>query len=137
MGLDQYAYAAARAGAQNEFYEDAELDRESGTFVNPKVVKPMELAYWRKHPGLQGWMEKLAENKGLKYDSFNGVELELTWEDIDSLEQAVKENSLPETSGFFFGDPSDDYYKQQDLEFVKRARVELFSGLKVFYNSSW
>jgi hypothetical protein len=44
---------------------------------------------------------------------------------------------LPHTRGFFFGDNSDDYYRDQDLEFIKNARAELFCGLRVFYNSSW
>jgi len=26
---------------------------------------------------------------------------------------------------------------EKDLKFIKDARAELFSGLKVFYNSSW
>ena len=69
--------------------------------------------------------------------SFNGVELELTWQDIDDLEVAVKERQLPATTGFFFGDNNDEYYEQRDLEFIKKARAELFCGLKVFYNSSW
>ena len=41
------------------------------------------------------------------------------------------------TSGFFFGDNADQYYYEQDLEFIKNARAELFLGLRVFYNSSW
>jgi hypothetical protein len=44
---------------------------------------------------------------------------------------------LPATSGFFFGDPSDEHYYESDLSFIKAARAELFCGLKVFYNSSW
>jgi hypothetical protein len=68
---------------------------------------------------------------------FNGVELELTWEDLDQLEQDVKEKRLPATTGFFFGEDSDEYYLEQDLEFIKTARADLFMGLKVFYNSSW
>jgi hypothetical protein len=68
---------------------------------------------------------------------FNGIELELTWEDLDELEQAIKNKDLPSTRGFFFGDDSDEYYRLQDLEFIKNARAEIFSGLKVFYNSSW
>jgi len=136
MGLDQYAYVAVRAGQRAEYWDGAELD-QFGKSVNTKVSEPRELAYWRKHPNLQGWMEKLAEKKGLKYDSFNGVELELTWEDIDELEKAVKKRKLPTTSGFFFGNPSDDYHYNHDLEFIKNARAELFLGLKVFYNSSW
>lgn len=134
MGLDQYAYIAARAGQRDEFYEGA--DWVDGNLVNPKMSKPVEIAYWRKHPGLQGWMQKLWESKGNEGD-FNGDELELTWEDLDALEADVKENRLPLTSGFFFGRPSDNHYKEQDLEFIKKARAEIFSGLKVFYNSSW
>ena len=137
MGLDMYAYVASKKGQQDEFYETAEFDKTINEFVSKTVNKPHELAYWRKHPNLQGWMEKLAEKKGLKYDSFNGVELELTWEDIDELEKAVKKRKLPTTSGFFFGNPNDDYYYDHDLEFIKNARAELFLGLKVFYNSSW
>jgi hypothetical protein len=118
MGLDMYAYTAAKANA----------DYETGQ---------RELAYWRKHPNLHGWMEKLAESKNVEYSTFNGVELELTWEDLDKLEYAIKHNQLPATRGFFFGDGADDHYKAQDLEFIKNARAELFLGLKVFYNSSW
>ena len=147
MGLDMYAYVAAKAGQQSEFYEGSQFDKESDNYVNPSVTQPREIAYWRKHPNLQGWMESLWKrrlheaNKGIPENdwgsSFNGVELELTFEDIDQLEQAIQTRRLPKTSGFFFGEDSDQYYYNQDLEFVKNARAELFMGLKVFYNSSW
>jgi hypothetical protein len=137
MGLDMYAYVAQKANQQSEFYEGAEFDSESKDYVNKKVSKPRELAYWRKHPNLHGWMERLAEQKKLKYDSFNGIELELSWEDLDELERAITHKQLPATQGFFFGNDSDEYYYESDLEFVKNAKAELFLGLKVFYNSSW
>jgi len=137
MGLDMYAYTAAKAGQQNEFYEGAVWDEELKESVNLAVTKPREIAYWRKHANLHGWMERLAESKNVEYSSFNGVELELTWADLDELERAVTHGQLPVTRGFFFGDGADDYYKEQDLEFIKNARAELFLGLKVFYNSSW
>jgi hypothetical protein len=136
MGLDMYAYVAARAGQQNEFYEGAEWDEDSGNMVNPAVNKPRELAYWRKHPNLHGWMERLWRERGGDGD-FNGDELELTAEDLDNLEYDVQHNRLPPTSGFFFGEGADDYYKQDDLKFIQEARAEMFLGLKVFYNSSW
>jgi hypothetical protein len=136
MGLDMYAYVAARAGQQDEYYEGSEFDKESGEYVNAKVTKPIEIAYWRKHPNLHGWFEQLYRSKGGEGE-FNGDELELTREDVDSLEQAVLDGDLPATSGFFFGDGADDYYREQDLAFVKEARAQLFLGLKVFYNSSW
>lgn len=123
MGLDQYAYCRG----------SRERDHNS---------EDRELAYWRKHPNLQGWMEQLWNDKGRpgedsNYPEFNGVELELTWEDLDQLEQDVQSKKLPPTAGFFFGSNSDEYYLNEDLEFVKKARAELFVGLRVFYNSSW
>lgn len=136
MGLNMYAYIG-RPGQMNEYYE-AEGDYVDGEWKPSNgVEKPRELAYWRKHPNLHGWMEKLAEKKGLKYESFNGVEMELTYEDLDELERAVTHGQLPATSGFFFGNAADDVYREQDLQFIKNARAELFFGLKVFYNSSW
>jgi hypothetical protein len=137
MGLDMYAYVATREGQQHDYYDGAEWDENSREFVNKTVNKPREIAYWRKHPNLHGWMETLAKQKKLKYDSFNGVEMELTAEDLDTLERDVKKRQLPATSGFFFGDNSDQHYYDQDLAFVKAARTEMFMGLKVFYNSSW
>jgi hypothetical protein len=123
MGLDQYAYVASKANT--EWWKDDNSRQD--------------VAYWRKHPNLQGWMEKLAQKKGLQYDSFNGVELELIWEDIDRLEKDIKSGQVSElgTTGFFFGDPSDEYYREHDLEFCVNAKAELFLGRKVFYNSSW
>lgn len=132
-----YAYVAARAGQQREYYDGAEWNDTAKDYVNTKVNKPREIAYWRKHPNLHGWMEQLAEQKKLAYDSFNGVEMELTAEDLDALERDVKKRRLPPTSGFFFGDNSDQHYYDDDLAFIKTARTEMFMGLKVFYNSSW
>lgn len=144
MGLDMYAYVATK-GQREEYWEQYGED----TPEDKKVSKPRELAYWRKHPNLHGWMEQLwhkkrnAENNPVVEDAgdlggtFNGVELELTWEDLEDLERAVIHKQLPTTSGFFFGDPSDEHYYQEDLEFVKQAKAEIFFGLKVFYNSSW
>lgn len=141
MGLDMYAYVAARAGQQTEFYEGAEWDAELKEHRNPNVNKPREIAYWRKHPNLHGWMAQLwlrREGNELRdTNNFNGIELELTAEDLDDLEYAVKKRRLPATSGFFFGTDADNYYYNDDLKFIQMARAEMFLGLKVFYNSSW
>lgn len=141
MGLDQYAYVAAREGQDRDYWENY------GKEDNP-VEKPRELAYWRKHPNLQGWMENLWRNRLLAEgkeepnssafgSSFNGIELELTWEDLEQLEKDIMDARLPKTTGFFFGEDGDEYYRKQDLEFIKQARSEIFCGLRVFYNSSW
>jgi len=138
MGLDQYAYVASRAKQREEWYEDAVWEPNERNFVNPNKTQPQELAYWRKHPNLHGWMEALYRAKG-GTEEFNGVELELTWEEIDMLEQDIKNGHMSHlgTKGFFFGNPSDDYYKEHDLKFCIDAKAELFLGRKVFYNSSW
>jgi len=123
MGLDQFAYA---------------VDKD-----NNKT----EICYWRKHPNLQGWMENLWESKGRPnanedkvisgQSDFNCVPVELTKEDLDSLEQALESNNLPETTGFFFGSDSDDSYRQQDVEFIQAARNALDNGQTVVYDSWW
>jgi hypothetical protein len=136
MGLDMYAYVASKKGQYNDYYETAEFDKTVNEFVSTTVTKPYEIAYWRKHPNLHGWMQKLWEAKGGNGD-FNGDELELTYEDLEILELDVIAGTLPGTSGFFFGNDADDHYRKDDLEFIKNARAELFMGLKVFYNSSW
>jgi hypothetical protein len=126
MGLDQFAYIAANSNSSR--VDDSSIQ---------------DLAYWRKHPNLHGWMERLWESKGCPGDNsenmFNGVELELTWEDVDRLEKDIKSNAVEKlnTIGFFFGDSSDEYYKNYDLEFCLDAKTELFLGRRVFYNSSW
>jgi hypothetical protein len=140
MGLDMYAYVG-RPGQQDEYNrQDGDWDPDTKEWkTSGPVAKPRQIAYWRKHPNLHGWMEKLAEAKGLEYDSFNGIELELTWGEIDMLEQDIKNGNLAklDTTGFFFGKPSDSYYKEQDLKFCSDAKADLFLGLQVFYNSSW
>ena len=137
MGLDMYAYVAARAGQYSDHWEEGEYDKETHEWVSP-VTKPIEIAYWRKHPNLHAWMNNLWVSKGNDGD-FNGDELELTWEDIDQLEQDLTKSKLKKlkATGFFWGDPSDEYYRANDLQFIKEARSQLFLGLKVFYNSSW
>jgi hypothetical protein len=144
MGLDQYAYTAAKAGQQDLWWEGAELNQHTNRYENSAVPQPHELAYWRKHPNLQGWMEGLWREKccpgSAEPDaSFNGIELELTWADIERLEQDILSGNMASlgTRGFFFGDASDDYYREQDLAFCREARAQIFLGVPVFYNSSW
>ena len=136
MGLDQYAYATP------PFSEEQE-----------------ELAYWRKHNRLHGWMEDLYRDKGNVVDhsdsgignDFNCVPVQLTLSDLEQLEAHVQDKSLPETGGFFFGHDSFDWddengkpfedgeyhYKLTDLKFIQDARKAIEEGKKVYYNSWW
>ena len=141
MGLDMYAYVANNANQRNEYFEGAEWNETLKQFANPNVSEPREIAYWRKHPDLHGYMEQLWTEKGMPGTGntdadFNGVELELTWTDLENLERAITHNQLPHTEGFFFGSSRDeDSFK--DLAFIVNAKAEIFLGFKVFYNSSW
>jgi|TARA_Y100000401_G_scaffold6822_1_gene4694 hypothetical protein len=123
MGLDQYAMARKGESKTDEegyeYYEDS-----------------MELAYWRKHPNLQGWMENLWRVKGNEGE-FNCVDLELTLNDLDNLEKSLDNEALPETVGFFFGADADDHYAEADREFIVQARAAIKQGYKVIYSSWW
>ena len=123
MGLDQYA--TARRG-------EAKTDDEGFTYYEDSI----ELAYWRKHPNLQGWMEDLYHEKGGEQE-FNCVDLELTLDDLNALEATLDEEELPETSGFFFGGNADDHYAEADREFIVQARAALKQGYTVVYSSWW
>lgn len=121
MGLDMYALTLARVPERQTDF---------------KAEDGQEFHYWRKHPNLHGWMEQRYRDKGGRGDHFNCVNLQLTSEDLDELERAVKFERLPETSGFFFG-ASDGTETSDDLLFVAKARDALAAGLTVFYSSWW
>tara|TARA_R100000008_G_scaffold4080_1_gene2689 strand:+ start:79 stop:450 length:372 start_codon:yes stop_codon:yes gene_type:complete len=123
MGLDQYA--TARKG-------EPKTDEDGYTFYEDEI----ELAYWRKHPNLEGFMSNLYYEKGGE-DEFNCVDLELTLDDLEWLEDALDHNELPETAGFFFGSNADDHYAEQDREFIVQARAAIKQGYKVIYSSWW
>ena len=132
-----YAYVASKKGQQNEYYETAEFDKTVNEFVSTTVTKPYEIAYWRKHPNLHGWMEKLYRAKGGTEEQFNCVDVELTEADLNKLFEAVCKGRLPDTTGFFYGGDADDFYKQNDKFFVKDALEAISKGMKVFYSSWW
>lgn len=123
MGLDQFANhcAARRLGSAQVDFGD-------------KDFKSVRFHYWRKHPNLHGWMEKLYREKGGKQE-FNCVPVRLNEEDPDRLYDGIKAGRLPETSGFFFGKShgTDD----EDFEFIREARELIREGRAVFYSSWW
>jgi len=139
MGLDQRA--TARKGKPTKVENKFTVTLEDGTEKEEvehyyEYEESRELAYWRKHPNLQGWMEELWREKG-NDGEFNCVDVELTLEDLDALEQTLDEEALPDTVGFFFGANSDDHYAEQDREFIREARAAIKQGYTVVYNSWW
>jgi hypothetical protein len=124
MGLDMYAFAAAN-----------EADMK-----NPETRT--EVAYWRKHNRLHGWMESLYRTKG-GTEEFNVIPLELTETDLNALEEAIKGTALPATQGFFFGSDSYSDYTggsgdyERDCKFLVDARECIKEGKKVYYYCWW
>ena len=134
MGLDMYASRRAKIILVNS--------KKSNDKLNLSVGKTsyQEIAYWRKHNRLHGWMEELWREKG-NGGEFNSEELMLELIDIINLEKAIVNNELPETGGFYFGDDSyeeyEEHYMVDDLKFVKEARQAIMEGDEVIYNSWW
>ena len=140
MGLDQLAYSRPATATNDETDE--------------------HIVSWSKHPNLQGWMERLwrtqkygsiespdpktgegYSNQTYLVDPFNQEEVELTLDDIKRLRLDICNKTLNggygDTTGFFFGDSSDEYYRETDIEFCDKAQAVLNKGCKVIYYSSW
>lgn len=136
MGLDMYAWAVPteiRDGLGTDGYELPEDLSAAG--VNT------DLAYWRKHHHLHGWMQRLyAQRTGIDDPSaFNCVFVELTDDDLESLEYAIIHNELTPTEGFFFGSHTEygDDDRDADLRFLIDARAAIADGYHVLYHSWW
>ncbi len=132
MGLDMYAFKVKP--------EDA----VDATTLKPRdevSESPEEIAYWRKHHDLHGWMEQLWVTKtggNPAGDTFNCRPVRLDEDDLFELEQDVRRNNLPQTTGFFFGNnPPDTESLERDLEFIAKARTAIKEGYLVYYDSWW
>ena len=122
MGLDMYALSTKAK-------PETEVD------FSTKNFEQTELHYWRKHPNLHGWMQNLYDAKGGTESNFNGDCVVLDSEDLDNLEDDIKDGNLPDTSGFFFGESDDG--DEDDLLFVSKAREAIKEGKTVYYTSWW
>ena len=126
MGLDQFAYKTKvkptnPVDFNDEVYDD-NAERE-------------EIHYWRKHPNIHGFMERLYREKGGSKE-FNCATVQLTQDDINVLASMILDKELPETSGFFFGQSSgDEEEEKDDLEFCRKASEAIKEGYTVFYDS--
>lgn len=121
MGLDMYAYIT-----------DADIPEVD--FEEPD--DNIQIACWRKHPNLHGWMEQLYRAKDGAEASFNCVNVRLDAGDLTQLEKAIRDNDLPDTEGFFFG-VSDGSERPDDEHFIHKARDAIAKGKRVYYSSWW
>lgn len=71
-------------------------------------------------------------------DTFNCQPIRLTEVDLDHLETDIREGKLQPISGFFFESGEiDEETKQNDLQFVQKAREWIKDGYAVYYDSWW
>jgi len=108
MGLDQYAFA--RRGEEK-----------------------LDIAWWRKHANLEGWMANLYEKRG-GTDTFNCVELRLFEDDIFALEQQYR--NFTQAAGFFWGESCEDD-DEVTKEFIEEAKSFIENGWEIIYTSWW
>lgn len=132
MGLDMYSYAV-----KESILSESDRNREVDVKLGEDTEKT-EVHYWRKHHDLHGWMQNLYFSKGGEDENFNCNNVRLTLEDLDALEKDIRAFSLPNTTGFFFGNnPPDEESIVDDIEFIEKARNYINDGYAVFYDSWW
>lgn len=119
MGLDQYAHIRKQNWNLREYSFD-----------------------WRKHACLQQFMMELWHDKGHE-EEFNCQDMELTLDDITKLEEQVHKSyeDFPCPGGFFWGhqfqDESIKEYKEQDLDFISKAKDALKEEDSTVVYSCW
>lgn len=131
MGLDMYL-----RGEKSLFPEWGEraARKEDDLRITQVVV---EVGYWRKHPDLHGFMvEAFAGGK----DACQRIDL--NEECLKKVISAVKEEKLPHTEGFFFGESRPEH-KEPTLEILEKA-LSWLSAPKgerevrsIYYEASW
>jgi hypothetical protein len=136
MGLDMWSCSISK--------EDVQLNESGDTILSLKEdCKKVEIAYWRKHNALHGWMENLYVSKGGTKE-FNCIALLLTKEDLLQLKSDILDNKLKPTEGFFFGDTKKyedvEYFlkvRNEDLKYIDTALNEIELGNIIYYDSWW
>lgn len=100
MGLDMYL--------EGEKYYYTNWDDPSKNLTEDGFelkTKRLRIGYWRKHPNLHGFIVKTFAGGA---DTCQDIELGV--KELALIANATREHTLPETSGFFFGEsgPEDD-----------------------------
>lgn len=116
----------------------------NGKDAKPEVIeegyrlkaKNFELGYWRKHPSLHGYIVETFANS---VDECQRVELGVNC--LKTILKAVKGETLPETSGFFFGEnqnADDQDTVEQITKAIKWLETEEPGVWRsVIYQASW
>lgn len=133
MGLDMYLKGDKFSASQVRVQVDG-FDRTS---------EILQLGYWRKHPNLHGFIVNTFANGVDECQSIH-----LSADDLSTIIEAINEDKLVDTAGFFFGTSpteGDEYYdevKESSIVTFTRARTWLNAGThddwrSVEYQASW
>ncbi len=132
MGLDMYLNGEKYFYGQRKYSEKRVADDPA------KIGEIYELAYWRKHPDLHGFIvETFADG----IDDCRRIWL--SDENIETIIKAVKEGSLPHTEGFFFGESeNDEAQRNEDVQLLEGALAwvrtkEDGAWRSLIYQASW
>jgi hypothetical protein len=131
MGLDQYL-------SGKKYYWTNWENKEANIFEDGFRLKEQtyQIGYWRKHPDLHGF---IIENFAEGVDECQEIEL---WDDaVKEIITAVKENKLPKTKGFFFGE-SDGSEAEETIKIFEKAldwksKAEKGVSRSIVYRGSW
>lgn len=130
MGLDMYLNG-------EEYLPKNYEDESKNIVVGGYRLKAhrYELGYWRKHPDLHGFIvQNFAEDDDCQ-------PIYLDEDDLQTIIEAITQNRLPHTVGFFFGESeNDDAQRSEAIEIFSKAREWLMGAdwrRSVFYQASW
>lgn len=128
MGLDMFL-----RGVKWPAYSHRPLKCEDGYEIRSLEI---ELAYWRKHPDLHGFIVQQFAN-----GEDNCQKIYLNEKDIETILDAVRIEALPHTTGFFFG-ASDADQRAYSVEVLQQALKWLKSDplietRAIYYQASW
>ena len=98
-----------------------------------------ELFYWRKHNALHGLFADYAlEHFGISEDDFNVCYMRIDSELLNKIEKQVLNNELVPRSGFFWGSADMvNVYRDDDIEFIRKAREAIELGYALYYHPWW
>jgi hypothetical protein len=126
MGLDMYLqgrlYHHGMKYDSKGKYTERKREQVDGY---EKTTTEIELAYWRKHPNLHGYIVKTFNN-----GEDDCTPIDLSPDNLDQIASAIEKNELPETTGFFFGESS--WHEEE-----KEKNVEIFRKASKWLRSKW
>jgi hypothetical protein len=109
MGLDMYLTGSVYL---SDWQEEDRFHHNGFPVSNIEY----RLGYWRKHPNLHGYIiQEFADGE----DECQKIFLEA--DQLKQIKEAVEQNNLPNTEGFFFGKSADkDSEDEEEAEYAKQ-----------------